>query len=105
MVPADERRYLSTHPWITFTFEMDRLMPRTWVLFGEAASKCEHLADSPMPPVVAEDLDRTGLERGAYGTTSIEGNSLSEEEVRAIVQGRSMIPRHGPICSRRSRIS
>lgn len=92
MVPADEHRYLSTHPWVTFTFKMGRLMPRTWVLLGEAASKCEHLAGSPMPPGLAEELNRVSLERGAYGTTSIEGNSLSEEEVRAIVRGQSSIP-------------
>ena len=30
-----DRRYLSTHPWITFGFKMDRLSPATWkVILG-----------------------------------------------------------------------
>ena len=87
-----DRRYLSTHPWITLGFKMDRLSPATWALLGEAAAKCEHLAGSAMPPEFAEELNQVSLERGAHGTAGIEGNSLSEEDVRAIVRGESRIP-------------
>ena len=87
-----DRRYLSTHPWITLGFKMDRLSPATWALLGEAAAKCEHLAGSAMAPEFARELNQVSLERGAHGTTSIEGNSLSEEDVRAIVRGESRIP-------------
>ena len=87
-----DRRYLSTHPWITLGFKMDRLSPATWALLGEAAAKCEHLAGSAMPPEFARELNQVSLERGAHGTASIEGNSLSEEDVRAIVRGESRIP-------------
>ena len=87
-----DRRYLSTHPWITLGFKMDRLSPATWALLGEAAAKCEHLAGSAMAPEFARELNQVSLERGAHGTTSIEGNSLSEDEVRAIVRGESKIP-------------
>jgi len=87
-----DRRYLSTHPWITLGFKMDRLSPATWALLGEAAAKCEHLAGSAMAPEFARELNQVSLERGAHGTTSIEGNSLSEDEVRAIVRGESRIP-------------
>ena len=71
---------------------MDRLSPATWALLGEATAKCEHLAGSAMAPEFARELNQVSLERGAHGTTSIEGNSLSEEDVRAIVQGESRIP-------------
>ncbi len=92
MSTTPNRRYINTHPWITFSFRTDRVTPRTWVLLGEAASKCEHLAGSAMPPSFAEGLNRISLERGAYGTTSIEGNTLTEAEVRDIVEGRASIP-------------
>ncbi len=92
MVMAGERQYTKTHPWITFTFRADRLRPETWVLLGEAASKCEHLAGSALPPEVARELSLLSLERGAHGTTSIEGNTLTEKEVRAIIDGADDTP-------------
>ncbi|WP_303123634.1 Fic family protein [Actinomyces sp.] len=45
-----------------------------------------------MPPSFAEALNRISLERGAYGTTSIEGNTLTKAEVRDIVEGRASTP-------------
>lgn len=92
MSSPEGRRYLATHPWITFRFNADRLHPETWVLLGEAASTWEHLAGSAMPPNFAQKLNRLSLGRGAYGTASIEGNTLTEAEVRAIVEGRSALP-------------
>lgn len=92
MSSHEGRRYLTTHPWITFRFNVDRLRPETWVLLGEAASTWEHLAGSAMPPDFAKRLNLLSLERGAYGTASIEGNTLTEAEVRAIIEGGSALP-------------
>lgn len=92
MASNDERQYRTTHPWITFGFDAGRLSPRTWVLLGEAASKCEHLAGSAMPPRLAERLNQVSLERGVRATTAIEGNTLTEEEVHAIVTREAAIP-------------
>ncbi len=76
-----------THPWINFQFHPDSLKPTTWVLLGEAKSKCEHLIGSPLQPSVAENLSAVYLARGVHATTAIEGNTLSEDEVLDRVRG------------------
>jgi len=86
------RPYESSHPWITFRFDLDRLSHRAWRLLGEAESKCEHLAGVPLRPEVARRLHQIYLTKGVHGTTSIEGNTLSEAEVLARVEGDLPLP-------------
>lgn len=86
------RQYERTHPWVTFGFALDRLDPVTWMLLGEAESKCEHIAGAPLLPVVAQKLHEVYLSKGIHATTSIEGNSLSENQVLARVQGDLPLP-------------
>lgn len=86
------RSYESSHPWITFRFDLDRLSHRAWRLLGEAESKCEHLAGVPLRPEVARRLHQIYLTKGVHGTTSIEGNTLSEAEVLARVAGDLPLP-------------
>lgn len=57
-----------------------------WMLLGEARSKCDHLCRVPLPKVYADQLHTISLAKGAHATTAIEGNTLSEETVRAIVE-------------------
>jgi Fic family protein len=59
---------------------------------GEARSKCEHIAGVPLPPLVAGELHRVYLAKGAHATTAIEGNTLTEEEVRQRMQGKLKLP-------------
>lgn len=87
-----ERPYLQTHPWITFNLELKKLDYRTWLLFGEADSKCGHIAGAPLRPEVAHRLNEVYLSKGLHATTSIEGNTLSEDEVLARVQGELELP-------------
>src|SRR6266568_1311651 len=75
------RHYLQTHPWITFQLDLKRIDAMTWLLLGEALSKCDHIAGVPLLPEVADRLNRVYLTKGAHATTQIEGNTLSEEEV------------------------
>jgi hypothetical protein len=86
------RTYEETHPWITFTFDARPLSHKTWLLLGEAWSKCDHVAGVPLRPAVAERLHQIYLSKGVHGTTSIEGNTLSEEEVLARLQGDLELP-------------
>ena len=82
------RRYLESHPWITFkATDINDLGPKTWMLLGEARSKCEHLAGAPLRRDVADRLYRVALIRGAQATTAIEGNTLSVEQVEGILDG------------------
>ncbi len=89
----EPREYEGTHPWLTFHADLRGLPPRLWLLIGEAASKCEHVAGVPLKPEVAERLNTVYLSKGVRGTTAIEGNTLSEEDVRRIIEGASSLPR------------
>lgn len=86
------RSYEGSHPWITFQLDTGRLPPRTWIALGEAQSKCEHLAGAPLPPALAKEMHRLYLAKGVLATTAIEGNTLSEEEVQAHLDGRLQLP-------------
>ncbi len=86
------RRYEKTHPWINFTLFLDRLEHSTWLLLGEARSKCEHVAGVPLQPAMAQLLHEIYLSKGVHATTSIEGNTLSEEQVLARIEGELELP-------------
>ena len=78
------------YPWITFELDLSEMAPQFWMLLGEARSKCNHLARVPLPKVYADQLHIVSLAKGAHATTAIEGNTLSEETVRAIVEQRAV---------------
>lgn len=87
------RSYLESHPWIIFRATgVNDLEPKTWMLMGEARSKCEHLAGTPLRPSVAHRLRKIALVRGAQATTAIEGNTLTEEQVSGILEGTFTAP-------------
>lgn len=86
------RTYERTHPWISFTFRADQLSHLAWMLVGEARSKCEHLNNAPLHPRVARELHSLYLSKGAAATTAIEGNTLTETEVRQRLEGKLELP-------------
>ena len=87
------RSYLRSHPWITFkATDVNSLDPRIWMLLGEARSKCEHLAGTPLQPEVARSFYEVALIKGAQATTAIEGNTLTEDQVAGILRGTYSAP-------------
>lgn len=86
------RQYEETHPWINFSLDLNRLSPGMWLRLGEAASKMDHLAGVPLTPEIGQALHKLYLSRGVQGTTAIEGNTLSEEQVKQAVQGELELP-------------
>ncbi len=90
-VPSD-RKYEATHPWLTFGLDTSLLPASVWILLGEARSKCDHLAGVPLRPTTAEELHRVFLAKGAQATTAIEGNTLSEVQVRQQMEGTLTLP-------------
>lgn len=86
------RTFERTHPWITFQVDLSRAAADVWLLLGEAASKCEHLARVPLRPDTALQVHRLYLAKGAAATTAIEGNTLSEAEVLEAVDGQLVVP-------------
>lgn len=73
------------YPFISFEFDINRLTPDMWLDLGEAMSKCQHLAGVPLKPARADEMGAVYLARGVQATTAIEGNTLSEAEVKQIV--------------------
>jgi cell filamentation protein, protein adenylyltransferase len=91
-IEQDKREYITTHPWITFRLDVGRAPWTFWDHIGEARSKCRHLSRTPLPPDLAQKMERIYLAKGARATTAIEGNSLSEEQAVAAVEGNLHLP-------------
>src|SRR6266436_58210 len=72
------RTFERTHSWISFRIDLRQARPQLWLLLGEAASKCEHIAGVPLRPATAQSLHQLYLAKGALATTAIEGNTLTE---------------------------
>lgn len=87
-----ERAYRTSHPWITFRVDLSRAGADFWMLLGEARSKVDHLSLALLKPAIAEEMHQVYLAKGAQATTAIEGNTLGEAEVAAIVAGRASAP-------------
>src|SRR5258708_7843541 len=81
-----------THPFINFEFPVKRLHISTWTLLGECSSKIEHVSGTPLREDTAEEFHQVFLAKGVHATTAIEGNTLSEEQVRKRVQGELPLP-------------
>jgi Fic family protein len=62
-------------------------------MLGEAASKTEHLAGSPLLEEAKKRLHSVYLAKGVLATTAIEGNTLSEEQVLQHLAGKLTLPR------------
>lgn len=86
------REYEKTHPWLTFRADLQQLDAKTWILLGAAQSKCLHISNVPMKPELQQFLHQTYLAKGIHSTAAIEGNTLSEEEVRKRIEGTLALP-------------
>jgi Fic family protein len=87
------RKFEKSHPWISFSVSFKDAPAQLWLLLGEAASKIEHIAGVPLRPSVANELHRIYLAKGAFATTAIEGNTLSEEQARKQLDGTLKLPK------------
>lgn len=86
------RTFETTHSWITFRIDLRRATPHLWMKFGEASSKCEHIAGSPLRRGTAEVLHRLYLAKGVQATTAIEGNPLTIAEVERHLERNLRLP-------------
>ena len=86
------REYQQTHPWIKFSLDLRSAPWTLWSHIGEAHSKYRHLAKTPLPPALARKMERIYLAKGALASAAIEGNSLSEEQAIAAVEGTLDLP-------------
>src|SRR4051812_24810293 len=87
-----KRTYQGTHPWITFDLGTKTFGAKTWMLLGETSSKAQHIAGVPLAPEIAKRFHTVFLAKGARATTAIEGNTLTEDQVQAQVEGKLNLP-------------
>ena len=80
------RTYEKTHPWITFQIDWSQATPNFWFLLGQVVAKIEQIKETFLPPDAAARLRRVHFVRGATATTAIEGNSLTIEDVRKLLE-------------------
>ena len=71
---------------------LTRASHRFWMLLGEAQSKVSHVANAPLLPALSDELHLVYLVKGAQGTTAIEGNTLTEDQVSAIINSTTSLP-------------
>ena len=83
---------MDKYPWITFEVNLTSLSRNTWIQLGECLSKCEHIERIPLKPDTATEMHKVYLAKGVSATTAIEGNTLSEEEVRQIIEKKLTLP-------------
>lgn len=86
------KSYQQSHPWITFSVDWRKLDSRFWLRLGEAQASCIRIGEVPLQPAVSEHLLAVFTSKGAMATAAIEGNTLSEEEVREVMAGRLRLP-------------
>ena len=86
------REYERSHSHITFGLDLRAAPPSLWAQLGEAKSKSQHVARALLSPTIARELMEVYLAKGVLATTAIEGNTLSEDEVRDILEGRLQLP-------------
>lgn len=84
-----------SHPWISFSLDLGRILreePELAILLGEIQASCAHLSEVPLKPGIARELHELYLAKGVCASNAIEGNTLSEEEVRAVLSGTLKLP-------------
>jgi Fic family protein len=64
-------------------------------LLGKCDSMVEAIARMPLQPEYRKQLLSVSLIKGAQATTAIEGNTLTENEVRQVAEGASLPPSKG----------
>lgn len=64
----------------------------TALALGECVGLIDSLGEFPLTPEVHEHLHQVALSRGAQATTAIEGNTLTDDEVRLILEKRELPP-------------
>lgn len=88
---VDVEKFLKDFPHICFKKHWEISSDLHYML-GECNAMVQALRYLPLSPRIRQKMMEVSLIKGAMATTAIEGNTLSEDEVRAIQAGRSQIP-------------
>ena len=80
------------YSWINFRINLEKLPWTTWVRLGECVAKCEQIKNVPLKPYLKDQLHLIYLAKGLHATTAIEGNTLTEDQVRDLIQKKLTLP-------------
>jgi Fic family protein len=83
---------MKKYPWLTFNVNLQSLPPKSWIQLGECVSKCVHISRIPLQPGFAKEMHLIYLTKGIRGTTAIEGNTLTEKQVKQRVMKELQLP-------------
>ncbi|HMY68933.1 MAG TPA: Fic family protein [Leptospiraceae bacterium] len=78
-----------THSFISFKKSWD-LSEDSYFLLGQCKSLIKAISSTPLMPSYRQVIYSVNLIKGALATTAIEGNTLSEEEIKMIHEGKSL---------------
>ena len=87
-----DRAYERSHPWISFAVDLHAAPARLWTLLGQAVAHCRQISGAALPPGNAKEMQTVYLIKGTQATTAIEGNTLSEAQIRQRIEGRLRLP-------------
>lgn len=62
----------------------------SWFLLGQCKSLIKAISSTPLMPAYRQKIYQVSLIKGALATTAIEGNTLSEDEIQMIHEGKSL---------------
>lgn len=88
---TDIKKFMRDYPHICFE-ERWKIEPSTNYKLGECDAIVQALRYLPLSPEIRHEMLKVSLIKGAMATTAIEGNTLTEAEVKAIQEGHSNIP-------------
>jgi Fic family protein len=78
--------------WITFNIDLRRIPWQHWVHLGQCVAMCDYIKTVPLKPAIRDYLHLIYLAKGVHATTAIEGNTLTEEQVRDVIEKRVKLP-------------
>lgn len=87
-----KQEIIDKYPWLTFKIDLRSLPFQAWLKLGACMSKCEHISKVPLKPAVAKEMHQIYLAKGVKATTAIEGNTLTEKEVRLRIEKKLQLP-------------
>jgi len=82
---------LSTYDHLRFSRHWN-ISSKTHYELGQCDAIVQAIANAPLLPEYHRRLLLVSLTKGAQATTAIEGNTLSEEEIEQVVEGKSLPP-------------
>jgi Fic family protein len=80
---------LSDYPHLEFR-RCWSITHRSAVNLGRCTAYLEMIGNLPISPTAQKSLRQVSLQRGAQATTAIEGNTITDEEMRQILEGQEV---------------